>query len=109
MSDLTIKPVVMVDELAKWPHAKGPFRGGACHLTVDGETPEHLAALHTLADRIGLRREWFQPHRVHPHYDLTPAKRTAAILAGAVEVDAMTQARARLVRHGLIVDAEVTP
>ncbi len=96
------KPVVMVDEIRKWPHARTPFRMGSCHLTVDGETPEHLAELHGLAKRIGCEQSWFQPHKIHPHYDLTPSKRTEAILAGAVEIDAIIQARARLIRHGLL-------
>lgn len=93
---------VMVDELRQWPHARGQFKAGSCHLTVNGDTPEHLQALHDLAARIGLRREWFQAHPRHPHYDLTASKRPAAIAAGAVEVDAREQARERLTRHGML-------
>jgi len=37
-----------------------------------------LFTLHAFADRMGLRRAWFQPGR-HPHYDLTT--RTAAFRA----------------------------
>jgi hypothetical protein len=48
-----------------------------------------LAELHELAAGIGIRREWFQNNKVHPHYDLTPNKRQAAIAAGAVPVSAM--------------------
>lgn len=50
-----------------------------CHLFADKESPKEL---HLLATMIGMRREWFQGN----HYDLTPAKRAAAIRAGAVEV-----------------------
>lgn len=96
---------VMVDEIRQWPHARGPFKRGSCHLTVNGETDEHLAALHDLAGRIGLKRSWFQNKRT-PHYDLTPNKREEAIAAGAVEVDAMTQARDRLIRRGLLEPTE---
>ena len=90
------QPVIMVDELRVWPNAKGIFRKGSAHLTVDGSTPEHLQALHAFAERIGMRREWFQDHKLAPHYDLVPSRREAAIRAGAVEVDAMEQARRRI-------------
>lgn len=41
-----------------------------------------LDELHTMAAKIGLRREWFQGD----HYDLVPAKRDLAIRYGAVAV-----------------------
>jgi hypothetical protein len=89
----------MVDEIQLWPHARGVFRNGSCHLTVNGDSREHLDALHDLAQSIGLKRAWFQPHKRHPHYALTPGKRAQAISAGAVEVDARTQAQERLARR----------
>jgi hypothetical protein len=46
-----------------------------------------LDALHRMADRIGLRREWFQGDKTFAHYDLTSPKRKAAIAAGAVEIE----------------------
>lgn len=91
------KPIVMVDEIQQWG-GKPPFHRGSCHLTVDGETPEHIAALHEFAAIIGLKRAWFQP-RSTPHYDLTPSKRRAAIRAGARPVPAFDQARARIKRR----------
>ena len=45
-----------------------------------------IEELHQFAERIGMKRAWFQPHRVAPHYDLTPRRRAQALLAGAVEV-----------------------
>lgn len=90
------KPIVMVDAVTKYPNAKGIFANGSAHLTVDGTTPEHLAALHAFALRIGLRRSWFQPHRLAAHYDLTPGRHAAALAAGAVLVDAYEQARRRI-------------
>lgn len=96
----TIEPTIMVDELRRWPHATGIFRAGSCHLTVDGESPEHIAVLHRFAASIGLRRAWFQAHPRHPHYDLTASRREAAVRAGALEVDALTQARKRMQRQG---------
>lgn len=44
--------------------------------------------LHAMADRLGLRRDWFQcrPKASCAHYDITPPKRALAIRFGAVEV-----------------------
>lgn len=48
-----------------------------------------LDELHEMADRIGMRREWFQP-RSFPHYDVSLSRRRAAIEAGAVDCDRRT-------------------
>ena len=53
-----------------------------CHMVAD--TPEEL---HAMAERIGMRREWFQADASTPHYDVSRTRRTAAITAGAIEVD----------------------
>jgi hypothetical protein len=45
-----------------------------------------LPELHDMAQKIGLRRDWFQDHPVHPHYDMTSGKRKLAIELGAIEV-----------------------
>ena len=74
--------MIMVDELTRWPHARPPFHNGSCHLTTDGTLEE----LHGFAARIGMRREWFQDHRIAPHYDLTPKRREHALRLGAVFV-----------------------
>jgi hypothetical protein len=42
--------------------------------------------LHSMADRIGLNRKWFQP-KSSPHYDVCQEYRQRAIAAGAVVVD----------------------
>lgn len=52
----------------------------ACHMTADT-----FAELHEMADKLGLKRSWFQNHPRYPHYDLTKNKRKQAIAAGAVE------------------------
>lgn len=67
---------VYVDELMNWGWTYGP----SCHMYADT-----LDELHQVAQRIGLRRDWFQDHTVMPHYDLTVGKRAAAIRAGALE------------------------
>lgn len=67
-----------------------------CHMTADS-----LEELHEMADRIGLKRSWFQASHLlhHCHYDLTPARRSAAIRQGAVEISSMERTR-QLVREG---------
>ena len=59
-------------------HADGLW----CHMATDGPIEE----LHKFAHKIGLRRSWFQNHPLHPHYDLRPSKREAAIREGAQPV-----------------------
>ncbi len=54
------------------------------HLVADT-----LDELHKFAQAMGLKREWFQNHRRHPHYDLTTKRAVSrVILKGAVCVDA---------------------
>ncbi len=81
----------MVDELVVWPHAGRIFKKGSSHLTTDGPIEE----LHAFAQRIGMKREWFQPHRVAPHYDLTPGRRAKALECGAVFVPIREQIKRR--------------
>lgn len=55
-----------------------------------GMKMSHLAAdsldeLHEMAERLGLRREWFQDKNL-PHYDVCKSKRALAIKLGAKEV-----------------------
>jgi len=53
-----------------------------CHLWADD-----TGALHAMAQRLGMKREWFQDKPGFPHYDLTPGKRMQALKHGAVERD----------------------
>jgi hypothetical protein len=79
--------VITVDELVPRPDAKLKiFRAGSCHLAANGYSDAHLEALHKFAARIGLKRQYFQPHKLAPHYDLTIGKRARAVAAGAIEV-----------------------
>ena len=63
---------------ARWSHM----------FAVPPDDPE----LHVIAQKIGLKREWFQ----NQHYDVTESKRMSAVAAGAVSVGAMDGARLRL-------------
>lgn len=57
----------------------GKWNGGGHILTTD------LDELHALAEKIGLKREWFQD-KTFPHYDVQRRKRELAIQNGAVEI-----------------------
>jgi len=71
---------VYVDNLRPTaPSRKWPFKW-ACHLWAD-----HVAEQHNFASQLGLKREWFQNHPDHPHYDLTAKMRLKAIRVGAIE------------------------
>ncbi len=65
---------VYVDNIAP----RGWKLGPSCHLIGDS-----LEELHAFAQRIGMRREWFQP-KSSPHYDLTASRRQRAVECGAI-------------------------
>lgn len=61
--------------------AQHVFRGmKMSHLIADSEVE-----LHAFAERLGLRREWFQDHRT-PHYDISASVRLRARSLGALLV-----------------------
>lgn len=63
----------------------GRYRGmRMSHMVADT-----LAELHAMADRIGVKRQWFQgPGKSrYPHYDIAMSKRALAVKFGAIEVD----------------------
>jgi hypothetical protein len=63
--------------------ATNPFgRMKMCHMLADT-----LDELHAMADAIGMKREWFQNSKDHPHYDLSLTKRALALRHGAIEID----------------------
>lgn len=66
-----------------------------CHMLAD--TDEEL---HTMADRIGVARRWWQsPEKTSgSHYDIALSKRALAVAAGAVEIT-MRQASAMNMRR----------
>lgn len=61
---------------------KYPYRGMLmCHMLADT-----LKELHAMADKIGIRRKWFQDKNT-PHYDICQTKRKLAVKNGAIEID----------------------
>ncbi len=76
-----------------WRHTE------SCHLTTDGD----IAELHDFAEKLQLERSWFQDGR-HPHYDLTVAKRLAAVRLGANEDRPMKTIR----RKSLLYESKVS-
>ena len=80
--------MIYVDRIEEYPSVM--IKDGAkkygkkwCHMMTDGRLKE----LHEMAEKIGLRREWFQDS-YHPHYDLVSSKKTLDIRFGAKEVSA---------------------
>jgi Protein of unknown function (DUF4031) len=70
----------------------GRWSGGG-HMQADT-----LDELHAFADRVGLRREWFQSKPGRPendHYDLTRTRRELAIELGALSEDRRAGTRRR--------------
>ncbi len=76
---LIVYPVSMMSAATQRAGSRHGHRW--CHMIADTESE-----LHAMAQRIGLRRAWFQ----RDHYDLTPPRRDAAIRAGAIEMDRRT-------------------
>lgn len=81
-------------DTAMIPARVGRHESRWCHLMSDQLDPTEL---HEFADRIGLRRSYFQPGRrlgsrterdpAGDHYDVTEGKRWQALRAGASELD----------------------
>lgn len=74
---------VYVDRLESYTDPKGVAKWVGrswCHLYADSQEE-----LHELAQRIGLKRAWFQDRTGFPHYDLVASKRELALKAGAVD------------------------
>lgn len=52
-----------------------------CHLIADDE-----AELHEFAQRLGLKREWYQTQSILCHYDIPEHTRTIAVELGAIQL-----------------------
>jgi predicted transglutaminase-like protease len=53
-----------------------------CHMVSDS-----LEELHAMAEKIGMKREWFQDKGSMPHYDVSRSRKALAIKYGAIEID----------------------
>lgn len=75
---------VYVDDVGYWANETSPacFQFGSCHMYADT-----LEELHEMADKLSLRRTWFQNSANLQHYDLTPNKRDWALYHGVIRQD----------------------
>lgn len=95
---------VYVDRITDYQGAVGGYVGRVsqkwCHMTADS-----LEELHAMADKIGMKRAWFQKARLlrFCHYDLVPSKRALAIRHGAVEIT-RAELAARIDRENALPD-----
>ena len=81
----------------------GRWTGGG-HLQADS-----LEELHAFAERLGLRREWFQSKPGRPendHYDLGRRGRELALGLGAIDEDRAAGARRRKALRNRTASAE---
>ena len=53
-----------------------------CHMMSDTSLKE----LHEFAERLGLKRSWFQDKGSAPHYDVCKSKRVVALELGAIHL-----------------------
>lgn len=83
---------IMVDD-AYIPAKVGRHQARWCHLMSDTSREE----LHEFAEKIGLKRSWFQDHPRLYHYDVTEGMRRKAVAAGAEEVSQKELSR-RMIR-----------
>jgi hypothetical protein len=72
-----VDPLRKTDRTDNWPF------DSFCHLYADTD-----AELHKMASDLYLCKGWFQDKANFPHYDITAAKREAAIRLGAEQVKA---------------------
>lgn len=58
------------------------------HMVMSHMVADTLEELHAMAQRLGLKRSWFQVSRNGmPHYDICQTKRAQAITFGAEVID----------------------
>lgn len=68
-----------------------------CHMTADT-----LPELHAMAEKIGIRRAWFQDKPPFEHYDISLSKRALAVKNGAKEITMRERVRAIMLQRGLL-------
>ena len=70
------------------------YRAGFGNMKMSHMVADTEAELHEMADKIGLKRSWYQDR----HYDVSESKRELAIKHGAVPV---TSTEAAKIRRGM--------
>ncbi len=93
---------VYVDPLLARGWVLNGRRVKSCHLFTDELSTAELVKL---AGAVGCRPEWFQDAPAAPHYDLTAARRAAAITAGAVAVTSRQAAQIWQLRRSQLATA----
>jgi len=89
LGNKTTLMTIYVDAVKEYPIAaiqKSARRWGHSwsHMWTDADPQE----LHLMANRLGLKRSYYQEHSILKHYDVTPNKRTLALQHGAIEMTA---------------------
>lgn len=97
---------VFVDELARWGWKLRGRMVASCHMFTD---TVDLTELHEIAQRIGMKRAWFQDHPKAPHYDVVATRRFAALAAGAVPLDRARAVAIWRARRALVAAATPVP
>jgi hypothetical protein len=68
--------------------SRKPYRNMImCHMVSDS-----IAELFAMAQKIGMRAQWFQPSSF-PHFDVAAGRKISALQFGAVEIDRRELAR----------------
>ena len=73
---------VFVDNLRMMPFHRPGRWSKCCHMVASS-----VDELHSMAERLGVKKKWCHEGGKMPHYDLTRNKRSMAIKLGACEVD----------------------
>ena len=63
---------IYVDALEEWGWRMRGRTVASCHMFTNSADIEEL---HAFAAQLGMKRTWFQPHAVAPHYDLVKSRR----------------------------------
>ncbi len=74
---------IYVDELVDYGWIMRGRRVASCHMF---SSEVDLTSLHEMALAIGMKRQWFQEHKIAPHYDLVQSRRDLAISLGVIPV-----------------------
>lgn len=63
------------------------FGSGTRQMKMSHMIADTAAELHEMADKVGLKRSWFQGNASTPHYDVAKSVREKAIKAGTIPLE----------------------